>query len=80
MSEQPHHSDIPHLLDWANAMAFCRQPLSAELFAGDAACGGGVGDAEKHCLMRLNISVGTPVCIVNFSTATTGVCRRGACR
>ncbi|VDZ68809.1 Putative type I secretion protein, ATP-binding protein (plasmid) [Klebsiella aerogenes] len=47
MSEQPHHSDIPHLLDWANAMAFVASHYRQSYSPGDAACGGGVGDAEN---------------------------------
>lgn len=40
-----HHSDIPHLLDWANAMALS-PAIIGRAIRRDAACGG-EGDAEN---------------------------------
>ncbi len=75
MSEQPQRSDIPHLQDWANAMAFVashyRQSYSPGTLHAAAEWA-----TQKRCLMRLNIYAVMPDCIANFLMAMTGKCRR----
>lgn len=79
MSEQPQRSDIPHLQDWANAMAFVashyRQSYSPGTLHAAAEWA-----TQKRCLMRLNIYAVMPDCIANFLMAMTGKCRPGGCR